>query len=151
MFMKKSTGRNSDTVSRFVRSAVMRAVKSYGNKSTELKTVRLFKEFRIIGWRRHSKINGKPDFVFPKQKIACFIDGCFWHGCREHCRMPKGNNIYWSQKIAGNKARDRNVKRALTIKGWLVVRIWEHELKRRPTARIKRLRRLLLKPHEKRT
>jgi DNA mismatch endonuclease, patch repair protein len=107
----------------------MACVKSQGNKSTELKFIAILKSRSISGWRRQSKILGKPDFVFPKNKIAVFIDGCFWHGCPKHCRMPATNVQYWTQKIEGNAKRDRQVTKGLKKKGWIVIRFWEHELK----------------------
>lgn len=62
----------------------MRQVKSKKNKSTELRLIEIFKENGITGWRRNYPVKGHPDFVFPKKKIAVFVDGCFWHGhdCR---------------------------------------------------------------------
>ena len=72
----------------------------------------------------------RPDFVFPKLKLAVFVDGCFWHGCPRLRRMPKNNAAFWRQKLTGNKARDRRVNRALRRAGWAVVRIWECELAR---------------------
>jgi DNA mismatch endonuclease (patch repair protein) len=65
---------------------------------------------------------------FYLRQIAVFVDGCFWHGCSKHCRMPQGNREYWTRKIADNKTRDRFVNRQLRKRGWTVVRIWEHEL-----------------------
>lgn len=103
------------------------------------------REHEIIGWRRRVCLRGKPDFVFAKQKIAVFVDGCFWHGCSKHCRMPKGNRKYWQTKIAGNRARDRLVARTLRRAGWWVLRIWEHELARKNEARlVKRLKSLMV-------
>lgn len=74
----------ADIVSREVRSNIMKKVASKGNKSTELKLITLFKENNIKGWRRQYPVKGHPDFVFLKQKVAIFVDGCFWHGhdCR---------------------------------------------------------------------
>ena len=72
---------------------------------------------------------GNPDMVFPSYKLAVFIDGCFWHGCSQHCRMPLSNVKYWRQKISGNKKRDNRVNRQLRKKGWKVLRIWEHDVK----------------------
>jgi DNA mismatch endonuclease, patch repair protein len=72
---------------------------------------------------------GKPDFVFPKQKIALFVDGCFWHGCPQHGTMPKNNRPFWEKKLAGNVERDAYVARQLRKMGWKVIRVWEHELK----------------------
>lgn len=68
----------------------------------------------------------RPDVVFTRWRVAVFLDGCFWHGCPEHQRVPKSNREYWVPKLAGNVERDRRVDRALTLGGWRVVRIWEH-------------------------
>ena len=73
---------------------------------------------------------GKPDFVFSKLKTAVFVDGCFWHGCPRHATKPKTRAAFWAAKLNGNRARDRKVNRLLRAKGWRVIRIWEHELKR---------------------
>lgn len=119
----------ADTFTKTERSEIMRKVKSNRNKSTELKLIQFFKENAIKGWRRNFKLFGKPDFVFPKQRLAIFLDGCFWHG--HNCRntKPKDNAEYWQTKIARNQQRDKNVTETLTNKNWKVVRIWECELK----------------------
>jgi DNA mismatch endonuclease (patch repair protein) len=111
------------------RSEIMRRVKSSGNKSTEQKMVKFFKERGIKGWRRHYKVNGNPDFVFLKEKTAIFVDGCFWHG--HDCRntKPKDNAEYWDKKIARNKKRDADITVYFRNRGWKVIRIWECELK----------------------
>src|SRR5689334_2879177 len=67
------------------------------------------------------------DIVFPGPHVCVFIDGCFWHGCREHRRPPRGNAYYWGPKIELNMARDRRNDAELGKAGWTVVRIWEHE------------------------
>jgi len=69
----------------------------------------------------------KADVVFTRQKVAVFIDGCFWHGCPTHCRMPSRNRDYWEAKIGRNQERDYRVTAALAADGWRVIRIWEHE------------------------
>lgn len=119
----------ADTFSVEKRSEIMRKVKSNRNKSTELKLIQFFKKNRICGWRRNFKLYGKPDFVFPKQRLAIFVDGCFWHG--HNCRntKPKDNADYWETKINRNKNRDVQVTETLTNKNWTVIRIWECELK----------------------
>ena len=76
----------------------------------------------------------RPDFVFPKQRVAVFVDGCFWHGCPKHATQPKNNRAFWRKKLAGNQARDQLVNRMLRQAGWRVVRIWEHELQERGTS-----------------
>jgi len=111
------------------RSRIMASVKSRDTKSTELKFISLLKEKGITGWRRNYPLTGKPDFVFPLFKITVFIDGCFWHGCPRHCRMPSSNVNYWNTKIEKNKIRDKKITKALKMKGWQVIRIWEHEIK----------------------
>lgn len=113
------------------RSSVMACVRSSGNKDTEFHLMSLFRAHHITGWRRNYPCFGKPDFVFPKLRIAVFVDGCFWHGCPRHYRRPKSRRSFWDAKIARNKARDREVGRKLRATGWRVVRVWEHALSRR--------------------
>ena len=67
------------------------------------------------------------DVVFPRARVAVFIDGCYWHSCPEHGTSPRNNVDYWTRKLAGNHERDRRVDAALTASGWCVIRVWEHE------------------------
>lgn len=119
-----------DVVSKNVRSRIMASVHSSGNKSTETIFLHLLQDNKINGWRRKHPVIGKPDFAFPKNKIAIFIDGCFWHGCPYHYRMPKNNKAYWKRKIRANKIRDKLVIKTLSRNGWRAIRFWEHELLR---------------------
>jgi DNA mismatch endonuclease (patch repair protein) len=76
-----------------------------------------------------------------------FVDGCFWHGCPRHGTLPKGNARFWREKIARNREREREVDRELRRRGWRVLRIREHELRRTTEARVVgRLRRKLPAP-----
>jgi DNA mismatch endonuclease (patch repair protein) len=68
----------------------------------------------------------RPDIVFTRQRLAIFIDGCFWHACPEHGRKPTKNQQYWSPKIARNVQRDEEQTTALKTEGWKVLRIWAH-------------------------
>jgi DNA mismatch endonuclease (patch repair protein) len=68
-----------------------------------------------------------PDIVFPRRRIALFLDGCWWHRCPAHANAPKANTDYWGPKLARNVERDRLVDAALSREGWLVIRVWEHE------------------------
>jgi DNA mismatch endonuclease (patch repair protein) len=111
------------------RSRVMSRIRSHGNYTTELRFIRIMRAYKIAGWRRRSKLLGRPDFVFTRQKVAVFIDGDFWHGNPKKFRLPKSNCDYWQQKIEGNRARDRAVNKALKQEGWRVLRIWESSLK----------------------
>ncbi len=76
--------------------------------------------------RRLLRVN--VDFVFPKQRLAIFVDGCFWHGCPKHATQPKNNAAFWRRKLDGNRRRDALVTRTLRRAGWRVLRVWEHEL-----------------------
>ncbi|WP_245779950.1 very short patch repair endonuclease [Actinopolyspora lacussalsi] len=68
------------------------------------------------------------DLVFPRQKLAVFLDGCFWHGCDEHYRPAKGSTSeFWNNKIADNRRRDRDTDQRLHQAGWEVIRVWEHD------------------------
>lgn len=78
-------------------------------------------DFPPLGGRRRA------DIVFTRQRLAVFIDGCFWHGCALHRTTPKRNGDYWLPKLARNVERDRETDQALGEAGWSVLRFWEHE------------------------
>ena len=128
------------------RSEVMSRIRGKGNKSTELALVAALKKAGIKGWRRHIVLKlelrpkrgapadakppfliAKPDFVFRTERVAVFVDGCFWHGCPEHFVPPKANRGFWAEKIRTNQERDRRSDIALADAGWRVVHVWEHE------------------------
>lgn len=69
----------------------------------------------------------RPDIVFTRQRVAVFLDGCFWHGCPSHGGRPKQNSAYWDAKIARNQERDAEQSERLAAAGWKVMRVWEHE------------------------
>ena len=149
-----------DVFTKAKRSEVMSRIRSRGNKETELALAALFRRHKITGWRRHVEIKiakkavksqrpkvgtretkirsfkVRPDFIFPKLRLAIFVDGCFWHACPKHRTQPKGNAAFWRKKISGNQIRDRLVSRTLRRNGWQVLRIWEHELVRRNEDRL---------------
>jgi len=128
-----------DVFTKAKRSAVMSRIRGRGNKATELVLMQLFRQHGITGWRRNQKVFGKPDFLFRRNRLALFVDGCFWHGCPKHCKIPVGNRAFWKKKFAANKARDRRVNRALRRLGWQVVRIWEHDLAKRREACVQKI------------
>jgi DNA mismatch endonuclease (patch repair protein) len=66
------------------------------------------------------------DIVFPKHRVAVFIDGCFWHQCPEHGHRPRVNLGYWDKKLTRTVERDARTTAALQEAGWDVLRIWEH-------------------------
>lgn len=69
----------------------------------------------------------RADLVFPRRRVAVYVDGCFWHSCPQHATSPKNNAQWWADKLAANVVRDRNTDTRLADAGWTVVRIWEHE------------------------
>jgi DNA mismatch endonuclease (patch repair protein) len=111
------------------RSRIMSAIRSKGNKSTEERLIKIMKWHNITGWRRGWQLPGKPDFVFPKYRLAVFVDGCFWHGCPRCYKEPKENTEYWREKIKRNVLRDRRIMLLLRKNGWRAMRFWEHSLK----------------------
>lgn len=107
------------------RTRIMRAIKGKGNATTEKALASKLRRERLSGWRRHAALPGRPDFVWQRQGVAVFVDGCFWHGCPRCYRAPRHNAEFWCLKINANKRRDMRVARILRAQGWTVVRIWE--------------------------
>lgn len=132
----------ADIVNKSTRSRYMAAVKSHGNRSTELKMVTLLRTNRLKGWRRKYPLPGSPDFCWVKKRVALFVDGCFWHGCPRCYQLPKSNIVYWRNKVHTNQVRDRRINAMLRQQGWSVIRVWECKLIFAGTVR--RLKRLLL-------
>jgi DNA mismatch endonuclease, patch repair protein len=118
----------ADVLTKTQRSNCMAAIRSSGNKDTEIRLITILRDGKLKGWRRNSLLFGRPDFVFPKNKLAVFVDGCFWHGCPRCYRSPKSNKAFWSEKKAVNRRRDLLVNRSLRAKGWRVIRFWECDL-----------------------
>lgn len=129
-----------DVFTKTKRSEVMSRIRSHGNKDTELALGKLFRRHGITGWRRQQEVRiqnsgvrnfkVRPDFVFRRERVAIFVDGCFWHGCPQHATQPKSNAAFWRRKLTANRERDRRVNRVLRNAGWRVLRIWEHALKK---------------------
>ncbi|WP_082573752.1 MULTISPECIES: very short patch repair endonuclease [unclassified Nocardioides] len=87
---------------------------------------------RGLRYRLGTKVPGRPrrtiDIAFPRQRVAVFVDGCFWHQCPVHSVAVKNNGAWWRQKLAANVARDGTTNASLEASGWVVLRFWEHEL-----------------------
>src|SRR3712207_3574763 len=82
-----------------------------------------------LRYRLHHKVPaGRPDIAFPGLKVAVFVDGCFWHGCPAHYSRPRSREEFWARKLAANTERDSRLTRELESSGWIVVRVWEHEI-----------------------
>lgn len=111
------------------RSRAMGAVHSKGNKSTEVAFRMALVRAGLRGWKLHARhLPGNPDFYFPENSLAVFIDGCFWHGCPRHGHIPATNPEYWRAKIRINRSRDRRKKDHLSRLGVHTLRMWEHAL-----------------------
>lgn len=104
------------------RSYNMSKIKASQTKP-ELKLKRFLKLLEFT--YQPKNIYGNPDFVNKKQKVAIFVDGCFWHKCPKHYIRPKQNVHFWKEKISANVKRDKKVTIELKRKGWKVIRIWE--------------------------
>lgn len=119
----------ADWLTRDQRSRNMASIRSRGNKTTERVFLSILRRARVSGWRRHLDLPGKPDFVFRAERVAIFLDGCFWHGCPRCYRLPQDNRSYWRKKVIGNRRRDSCRSQELRSLGWRVLRLWEHGLK----------------------
>ena len=127
-----------DRVTREVRSRIMASVRTSGG-TTERKMEKLLRLRGIRGFRKQWPVAGKPDFAWPKARVALFVDGCFWHGCPECKRPSKSNRKFWKTKIVSNRRRDARVARKLRNQGWSVLRVWECKIaEKRSVSRIAR-------------
>lgn len=85
---------------------------------------------RGLRFRVHYKVEGMPrrrvDIAFTRRRLAVMVDGCFWHGCPQHCVTPKSNRDWWLSKLETNRVRDADTNARLKALGWSVLRVWEH-------------------------
>ena len=120
----------ADIVSKKKRSQMMSAVRSKDSKIEVDFRKKLWQAgFRYI--KNVAKYFGRPDLVLKKYKVVIFIDSCFWHGCRRHRQLPATRTKFWSKKINGNKKRDKQVNRYYKKLNWKIIRIWEHDLRKK--------------------
>jgi DNA mismatch endonuclease (patch repair protein) len=103
-----------------------------GNRSESEIERRLRSELyrRGLRFRKHAAplegLRCTADIVFPRRRVAVFVDGCFWHSCPTHGSSPKANSAWWRVKLDANVARDRRNDEALSEAGWTVLRMWAH-------------------------
>ncbi|UTA67561.1 very short patch repair endonuclease [Emticicia sp. 21SJ11W-3] len=121
----------ADIHSKEVRSFNMSQVKGKDTKPELL--VRKFLFGKGLRYRLYDKrLPGKPDIILPKYKTVILIHGCFWHG-HESCKyatLPKTREEFWSEKIDGNKKRDKENIVKLKNKDWNVLVVYGCELKK---------------------
>lgn len=131
-----------DRITKQKRSDLMRRVR--GKDSAMEQSFRRELHKRGLRYRKNvSGLPGKPDIVFKSKGVVIFLDSCFWHGCRWHCRIPHANRAYWEAKIARNKERDMEIRKFYSKKtGWKILRVWEHELRKKREEAISRVLRM---------
>lgn len=130
-----------DIFSKKKRSEVMSKIK--GSNTSIEKVVFSFLRSKGVYFQKHyNRVNGCPDIALPRKKIAVFIDGDFWHGYKFKKKKESllaSQQHYWIDKIERNIARDRKTLKSLKEAGWKVLRIWEHQLKRRKTVALEKI------------
>jgi DNA mismatch endonuclease (patch repair protein) len=130
------------------RNRNMAAIRSSGTSPEK----RLGVALRVAFPRRHivrnaSQLPGRPDYYLPGLRLAVFADGCFWHCCPTHGRLPSDNRDYWEPKLVRNVSRDREAVTSLRNMGIQPMRLWEHELgKRTMDATIQRVKGAAARP-----
>jgi len=129
-----------DVFTKEKRSEIMSRIRSKSGLDRRLFTI--LDSFGIR-YRKYPKAEGSPDAQMGSTMV--FAQGCFWHGCPQHFKLPKSSfsGVDWGTKIERNRRRDRAVNRRLKGRGFRVLRIWEHDLKRNP----EKAGRLLLRAH----
>lgn len=129
-----------DKVNPLKRSEIMGAVRSSNtNLEREFSDLLSLSGYKFT--TQPKDLPGKPDFYIGEQNVAVFLDSCFWHGCKKHCRYPKSNSNYWIQKIQKNQNRDRKITRIYKKEGPKIIRVWEHQLRDHPDTVIRRIKR----------
>jgi len=114
----------ADIFSKEKRSQIMSQIKS--NKT--LPELKILPFLVKIGFDYQPKLPGNPDFAHWRKKVVVFIDGCFWHCCPIHSKIPKQNKDYWLPKLRRNMIRAKEINLAYQNSGWKVIRIWEHTI-----------------------
>ena len=117
------------------------------NKRRDTKPEIVLKDI-LIGFEFQPDLPGHPDFADRSQRIAIFVDGCFWHKCPEHFKMPKSNTDYWMEKIERNTKRDQVINSLYSSMGWNTARIYEHDLKGKAGLEIKEMLDHILRQYE---
>jgi DNA mismatch endonuclease (patch repair protein) len=126
------------------RSRMMSKVKSKGNKSTELRLRLALVRAGLKGWKMHpNNIPGRPDFYFYRQRVAIFVDGCFWHACKRCGHMPRVRSSFWQLKFQRNRRRARIVARDLGRERIVIARFWEHDVRQSSNRVARKIAKLL--------
>lgn len=132
----------ADVLTKKQRSYCMSQIRGK-NTEIEIDFCRCMRKLGLKGFRKGHSLEGKPDYIFPKEKVAVFLDGCFWHACPRCYKEPKTNKKFWKTKAINNKIRDNMVTTMFRKKKWRVKRFWEHQIKRDPLICIETLKKFL--------
>lgn len=129
----------TDIFTKEKRSWVMSRIRGK-NTRIEIVTGKLLSSNKIR-FTRHPKIYGNPDFLVGK-KTAVFCDGDFWHGF-QYDEKKKPKKKFWKNKIEENMRRDKRISRKLRRDGYSVIRLWEHDIEKRPLVCLNRITRFM--------
>lgn len=115
------------------------------NTSPEKRLKRALIKEGLKGLRSHLRtLPGIPDIVYPKNKLAIFVNGCFWHRCPKcKLKLPKSHKPFWKHKFSRNVARDKKNIKLLVKKDWTAITIWECEIKKNISGVVHRIERAL--------
>jgi DNA mismatch endonuclease (patch repair protein) len=132
-----------DRISPDKRSKIMSKIRAK-NSSPELLLRKELTKAGLKGYRIHYKLPGRPDIVFTKKRVIVFVDGDFWHGFlwKKMNKVPPKQ--YWQEKIKGNMRRDKKVTKLLRKDGWLVYRVWEHQVIKNANQEVSKINKLLI-------
>jgi DNA mismatch endonuclease (patch repair protein) len=126
----KGVSSMADRLTKQQRSTVMRSIKGKNTWMEKMVSLALRKGKGMTSFKMNDgSLPGSPDIVFHSEKVAVFLDGCFWHGCPKCYKRPQSNQEFWDQKLENTKKRDVRNEENLKAEGWSVIRLWEHEIK----------------------
>jgi DNA mismatch endonuclease (patch repair protein) len=132
----------ADVFSKKKRSEIMARIRAK-NTGIEKAVFSYLRKQKIYFQKHYECIPGKPDIALPSKKIAIFINGDFWHGYRFPAWKKRIPKIYWRDKIASNIARDKRRYAMLRRRGWHILKVWEHEIEKRPEKAFKKIENFL--------
>lgn len=135
-FSKK---RSPDKLTVEERSQRMSLIRSKSTKFEQNLIAILKKQTRKTFTTNDVSVLGKPDIVFKKRRVCVFLDSNFWHGWQYPRWKHLLKNDFWREKIEHNRIRDRRVTRKLHTEGWVVLRLWEHQLKKDQSMCVKKI------------
>ena len=142
---EKPRRHKGDIMSPEKRSALMSRIKGKDTKPEMIMKDAFFT--RGFVYENHVKdLPGRPDFVFRKARLVVFIDGDFWHGWRFPIWRDK-LSPKWETKIEANRRRDVLNHQRLRRRGWKVIRIWEHQIKKSPEKCLEKIETVLQYPN----